>query len=321
MTENSDNTHDQEPEETHDHKVIDIDNLDIVYATQVTPNGKFLITAGLSIAVGWNVEDVDDKGQLKKSEFEVDTPNFDFTYYSDNKKVVAISKFKFTGRNYDIYYMDNNQLKKINTKYDQFYIHSYPKHCRFTSVSNINRLCKFMKHPNLCSLLIPSLLVYFKFNDEFWNSIMENFWEKCIEHLKQNGHLPHLPKEVEPRFIEATKRYAFIDTWRIDLKTMISSINSLFTDENVKDVDNLHIPLRNSYMDVIYELFHEVEVISELSEREKSLGKWSVKRNYGEDHGEIYLVIYRNNVKIGSRYFKIEKDHYDLIEIKILDER
>ncbi|CAB5393954.1 unnamed protein product [Rhizophagus irregularis] len=149
---------------------------------------------------------------------------------------------------------------------------------------------------------------------------MENFWEKCIEHLKQNGHLPHLPKEVEPRFIEATKRYAFIDTWRIDLKTMISSINSLFTDENVKDVDNLHIPLRNSYMDVIHELFHEVEVISELSEREKSLGKWSVKRNYGEDHGEIYLVIYRNNVKIGSRYFKIENDHYDLIEIKILDE-
>ncbi|UZO15926.1 uncharacterized protein OCT59_007335 [Rhizophagus irregularis] len=188
-----------------------------------------------------------------------------------------------------------------------------PENPRFTSVSNVNRLRKFMKHPTLCSLLIPSLLVNITFKNKFWNSIMENFWKKCIEHLKQNGHLP---KKVEPRFIEATKKYAFIDTWRIDLKTMISSINSLFTDENVKDVDNLHILLRNSYMDVIHELFHEVKVISELLVTEKSLGKWSVKRNFGNE--KIFLDIYSDNVKIGSRKFKFKNSY--LIEIKILDE-
>ncbi|CAB5325211.1 unnamed protein product [Rhizophagus irregularis] len=102
MNENSDNkkgTHDQEPEEAHDHKVdidnVDIDNvvkLDNVSFTRVTPNGKFLITISPSnLAVGWNVEDV-DKGQLKK-EFEVDISDFGFKYcFSDNKKVVAFQE-------------------------------------------------------------------------------------------------------------------------------------------------------------------------------------------------------------------------------------
>ncbi|PKY55051.1 hypothetical protein RhiirA4_474249 [Rhizophagus irregularis] len=303
MNENSDNK--KEPEEAHDHKVdidnVDIDNvvkLDNVSFTRVTPNGKFLITISPSnLAVGWNVEDV-DKGQLKK-EFEVDISDFGFKYcFSDNKKVVAFQE-KILGP-CGIYDIDNNQLNKIT----EYYLPDY---------YFFNRLRKFMKHPTLCSLLIPSLLVNITFKNKFWNSIMENFWKKCIEHLKQNGHLP---KKVEPRFIEATKKYAFIDTWRIDLKTMISSINSLFTDENVKDVDNLHILLRNSYMDVIHELFHEVKVISELLVTEKSLGKWSVKRDFGNE--KIFLDIYGDNVKIGSRKFKFKNSY--LIEIKILDE-
>ncbi|CAB4415153.1 unnamed protein product [Rhizophagus irregularis] len=311
MNENSDNkkgTHDQEPEEAHDHKVdidnVDIDNvvkLDNVSFTRVTPNGKFLITISPSnLAVGWNVEDV-DKGQLKK-EFEVDISDFGFKYcFSDNKKVVAFQE-KILGP-CEICFIDDEVISKVDLSSnenldclitywtcDKTFIYSIeleipvfldiilnPGNPRFTSVSNVNRLRKFMKHPTLCSLLIPSLLVNITFKNKFWNSIMENFWKKCIEHLKQNGHLP---KKVEPRFIEATKKYAFIDTWRIDLKTMISSINSLFTDENVKDVDNLHILLRNSYMDVIHELFHEVKVISELLVTEKSLGKWSVKRDF-----------------------------------------
>ncbi|CAB4415434.1 unnamed protein product [Rhizophagus irregularis] len=459
MSENSDNkkgTHDQEPEEAHDHKVdidnVDIDNVDIdnvdkldnVELTRVTPNGKFLITYGPSIAVGWNVEDVDDKGQLKKSEFKVDLPyRYGSFHFSDNKKVVWLTSDGIFG----VYDVDNNQLKRIETKYDHNYVYSgcfnlnndliidynhgtaiyiystqtknnkwnckriygppeYLKDLKSLSISkynklyftlsnnsiyqfdlitgkskeicftdeviskvdlssnenldylmitrnkfviysieleipvfsldiitnyygfkfesDVNRLRKFMKHPTLCSLLIPSLLDIKKFDDEFWNFIMENFWKKCIEDLKRKDPLQHLPKEFEPRFIEATKKYAFIDTWRIDLEIMISSINSLFTDtdENVKD-DKLHIPLRNSYMDVIHELFHKVEKSGLNPEREKISGEWKVESYYSIDE-KINLSIFSDNDKIVSRSFKIEKDQKlsdkdQLIEIKILD--
>lgn len=93
-SDNKKGTHDQEP----DIKVV-IDNvgkLDNVDLTRVTPNGKFLITYG-SLIVGWNVEDVDDKGQLNKSEFEVEENNDYYrhlAFFSDNKKVVAID-FRF----------------------------------------------------------------------------------------------------------------------------------------------------------------------------------------------------------------------------------
>ncbi|PKY60708.1 hypothetical protein RhiirA4_484710, partial [Rhizophagus irregularis] len=356
------------PEEAHDHKVdidnVDIDNVDIdnvdkldnVELTRVTPNGKFLITYGPSIAVGWNVEDVDDKGQLKKSEFKVDLPyRYGSFHFSDNKKVVWLTSDGIFG----VYDVDNNQLKRIETKYDHNYVysgcfnlnndliidynHGTAIYIYSTQTKNnkwnckriygppeylkdlkINRLRKFMKHPTLCSLLIPSLLDIKKFDDEFWNFIMENFWKKCIEDLKRKDPLQHLPKEFEPRFIEATKKYAFIDTWRIDLEIMISSINSLFTDtdENVKD-DKLHIPLRNSYMDVIHELFHKVEKSGLNPEREKISGEWKVESYYSIDE-KINLSIFSDNDKIVSRSFKIEKDQKlsdkdQLIEIKILD--
>jgi hypothetical protein len=98
-----------------------------------------------------------------------------------------------------------------------------------------------MKHPALCSLLCPLLfLLLSNTNSEFWNYFMENYWKKCLGHLKQNDpNNVQFTDKSSPNNIRFTDKYVFGilngNIWKIELEKKISIINSLFIDEIVKE--------------------------------------------------------------------------------------
>ncbi|GES95010.1 hypothetical protein GLOIN_2v1537213 [Rhizophagus clarus] len=194
---------------------------------------------------------------------------------------------------------------------------------------NVNQLRKLMKHPTLCSLLFPLLLTvyWYDYYDYFWNSVIKDFWNKCINHLKQNDQLP---KEQKYHLINirATNKYVFVimdvGIWKIDLEKMISAINSLLIDEIVEDVDmydNLHILLPNSYMKTIRELFHEV--VSDYNPfMEKSFIQdsvtWNIMRHSSTNN--LFVRVYKNTRLEKICDSKLDHDNSRLLGIKFLNE-
>src|SRR5581483_4054390 len=125
----------------------------------------------------------------------------------------------------------------------------------------------------------------------------------------------------------ATNKYVFVildvGIWRIDLEKMISSINALFTNETVKDVDNFHILLYNSYMDTIRELFHEVILNFEpFDYRSLPQNPWAFSSNNNKIIG-LRLSDNMDETRYYERYekFKLDDDQkFKFLGIKLLNE-
>ncbi|GBB88163.1 hypothetical protein RclHR1_01470011 [Rhizophagus clarus] len=165
---------------------------------------------------------------------------------------------------------------------------------------NVDQLRTIMKSANLCSRFFPLLFSLFSYetNNNFWNSLVENFWIKCIDHLKQNDKLVRLPIEYFLMDIRVTNEYAFaildVGIWRIDLNKMISSINSLFNDE-IEDENSIF--LHNPYMDDISKLFQEVK--SKLPS--ESATSKSIELIRGSRKWAFTSIIYKDYETIGLR--------------------
>ncbi|PKY29472.1 hypothetical protein RhiirB3_391843 [Rhizophagus irregularis] len=203
-------------------------------------------------------------------------------------------------------------------------------------INNVNRMCIPMKHPVLCHLLFP--LFSNIPSSGFWDSVMENCREKCLDHLKQYDQLPKKYFNL-PNNIRAASKYAFGildgDVCKIDLEKLISNVNSLLknSDElNNSDsndmighwyfdndfkinkktyaYEHLNVHLFNSYiMDTIHALFQEVIPDSGHKER--------IEWDYNNDdyNDKIELQVFRDlictKLKNNQSFMCTEVENFD----------
>ncbi|UZN99209.1 uncharacterized protein OCT59_000489 [Rhizophagus irregularis] len=174
------------------------------------------------------------------------------------------------------------------------------------NLNNDIQLSMLDKYPTLCSLLFP-LFINITSNG-FSDSIMKNYWKKCLCHLKQNDLLP---KESYPSIIQATSKhvFGFIDgnVWKIDLEKMMTNEeydNDFKTNEEMsKMYDHLHILLLDSYMDTVRELFQEA-ITNYNSKYELNSSQNSIEWRITCKDYKIELHVFKNNVSICTRGVK-----------------
>ncbi|RGB32851.1 hypothetical protein C1646_743692 [Rhizophagus diaphanus] len=183
-------------------------------------------------------------------------------------------------------------------------------------INNVNQMCKPMKLPVLCPLLFP--LFSNIPSSGFWDSIMENCREKCLDHLKQYDQLPKKYFNL-PNSIRAASKYAYgiLDgnVFKIDLEKLISNVNSLlknsdelnnsesndivgywYFDNDFKinkktyeTYETLNVHLLSSYiMDTVHALFQEV--IPDSGHKERII--WSY--NNDDYNDKIELQVFRD---------------------------
>ncbi|PKK59825.1 hypothetical protein RhiirC2_719550 [Rhizophagus irregularis] len=167
-------------------------------------------------------------------------------------------------------------------------------------INNVNRMCIPMKHPVLCHLLFP--LFSNIPSSGFWDSVMENCREKCLDHLKQYDQLPKKYFNL-PNNIRAASKYAFGildgDVCKIDLEKLISNVNSL-----LKNSDELNNSDSN---DMIWTL----EVIPDSGHKER------IEWDYNNDdyNDKIELQVFRDlictKLKNNQSFMCTEVENFD----------
>ncbi|PKK68355.1 hypothetical protein RhiirC2_851499 [Rhizophagus irregularis] len=165
------------------------------------------------------------------------------------------------------------------------------------NLNNDIQLSMFDKYPTLFPLFINIT------SNGFSDSIMKNYWKKCLCHLKQNDLLP---KESYPSIIRATSKhvFGFIDgnVWKIDLeKTMTNEEydnDVKINEEMSKMYDHLHILLLDSYVDTVRKLFQEATT--------NYISKYELKASQNSIEWRITckgykIEVFKNNVSICTR--------------------
>ncbi|GBC03272.1 hypothetical protein RclHR1_05040013 [Rhizophagus clarus] len=148
----------------------------------------------------------------------------------------------------------------------------------------------FMKRTNLHSLLLPLIT-----NSGVWNSLMDHYWKKFINRLKENNQLPkEYQTKSSPHFLKFTDEYIYgiLDgyVWKYKLDFTDFSLDDLDSNSDdkvkAKTYDDLSVNLFNhhQHMITIYKIFQN-ELSSNVNE--------SIKWDLDIAPGAIFLKVFK----------------------------